>query len=493
MRTESSASSASAATRLRDEVARARRWVRGRGRATRLALIAVAAAALAGLAYWAIPLDRDERVWLYDGKKFSQDSAQAIEEALGVEKIAFVTDQSNRVGVARSRWSDALAALKKHDVEPPSLEEIEKATETASILDTPYDRADREHRRLERSLKAMIENYEGIRSAYVKVIRTPGHGSYRVGAAVSGLVQLDTERKPPHRVIQSIQTLLSKRVPGLSPDAVTVCDRAGIFYLEAGNPKAATATQSLAHAEELRDGLLEKLRELIPGVDVDVTVEPSTAPHPAAPPPLPAPPPPPPADDGRPNHPVEISPEADPAPDADRANVWVKVPRSYYLRIFRENMPNRQPSPDELALYNQKTRNLIESAVSMLVPKAERGEVRVDTILDDLGRAGPLVVPSGSADALPAWPSWAAPVALGAGVGLGVALILGTGLGMMAARRPAARPSRTTVRSGVVVDAPSGPVPGPSERVRDLVRRDPGAAAGVLQRWIGQGEGGPIG
>jgi flagellar biosynthesis/type III secretory pathway M-ring protein FliF/YscJ len=64
---------------------------------------------------------------------------------------------------------------------------------------------------------------------------------------------------------------------------------------------------------------------------------------------------------------------------------------------------------------------------------------------------------------------------------------------MMAARRPAARPSRTTVRSGVVVDAPSGPVPGPSERVRDLVRRDPEAAAGVLQRWIGQGEGGPIG
>jgi flagellar M-ring protein FliF len=487
MRTESSASSASATTRLRDEVARARRWVRGRGRATRLALIAVAAAGLVGLAYWTIPLDRDQRVWLYDGKKFSQDSAQAIEEALGVEKIAFVTDQSNRVGVALSRWSDALAALKKHGVEPPSLEEIEKDLEAGSYMDTPADKADRDHRRIERSLKAMIEKYEGIRSAYVKVHRTPVRGGYRPGSAVSGLVVLDTERRPPNRVIQSIQTLLPKMVPGLLPDAVTVCDRAGIFYLEAGNPKAATATQSLARAEELRDGLLEKLGTLIPGVDVDVKVEPSTAPHPApiAPPPL--------ADEGKPNNPVAIGPEAEPAPGADRANVWVKVPRSYYLRIFRESMPNRQPSPDELARYNQKTRDLIESAVAMLVPRAERGEVRVDTILDDLGSSGPLVVPAGSADPLPAWPSWAAPVALGAGVGLGVALILGTGLGMMAARRPVARPSRTTVRSGVVVDAPSGPVPGPSERVRDLVRRDPEAAASVLQRWIGQGERGPIG
>ena len=74
-----------------------------------------------------------------------------------------------------------------------------------------------------------------------------------------------------------------------------------------------------------------------------------------------------------------------------------------------------------------------------------------------------------------------------------MALVLGTGFGLIASRRPSARPSRTSVRSGLVVDAPSGPVPGPSERVRDLVRRDPEAAAGVLQRWIGKADGGHAG
>ena len=33
----------------------------------------------------------------------------------------------------------------------------------------------------------------------------------------------------------------------------------------------------------------------------------------------------------------------------------------------------------------------------------------------------------------------------------------------------------------------AGAGPGPSERVRELIRLNPEAAAGVLQRWIGQG------
>jgi hypothetical protein len=57
----------------------------------------------------------------------------------------------------------------------------------------------------------------------------------------------------------------------------------------------------------------------------------------------------------------------------------------------------------------------------------------------------------------------------------------------LATRRQPTRPSRSSWRPGFVVDGPNDPLPGPSERVRELIRLNPEAAAGVLQRWIGQG------
>jgi flagellar biosynthesis/type III secretory pathway M-ring protein FliF/YscJ len=39
----------------------------------------------------------------------------------------------------------------------------------------------------------------------------------------------------------------------------------------------------------------------------------------------------------------------------------------------------------------------------------------------------------------------------------------------------------------LAVDAASETTPGASERVRELIRHNPEAAASVLNRWIGQG------
>jgi flagellar biosynthesis/type III secretory pathway M-ring protein FliF/YscJ len=514
MRTESSASTASAATRLRDGVARARRWVRGRRSVFRAILIAVVTAALAAVAYMSIPLERDEIVLLYEGRKFSQATARAIEKALLEEKIPCKRSGWS-VGVYRSNWSDAMTALDKHGVQPASIEDIEKEPPTFSWTDTPADRLERERWRLERWFKASIEGFDpSIRSAHVSIERTQIHVREW---KFSGLVILDTERSPSHKLIRSIQTLLTKRLPGLAPDAVTIGDSSGTFFLEAGNPTLESATRSHAREEDLRDHLIENLSKIVPGVDVVVQVETEAEMQlaPAQPakvnPPLPAPP----AEEVKANSPVSIDPEPAPVinpepmpppappqtstttapPGVPRANIWVKVPRSYYLRIFRENVPNRSPSADDMAPLHLKTKGLIENAVSVLVPSIERGRVLVDPIPDDLGTSSRVVVPSGAPETARSWPDWVAPAALGLGVGLAMALVLGTaGAGLIAARRPASRPSRTSVRSGLAVDipAPSGPVPGPSERVRDLVRRDPEAAAGVLQRWIGSGEGGPI-
>jgi hypothetical protein len=341
----------------------------------------------------------------------------------------------------------------------------------------------------------------------------------RVASPASGSVVLDTDRRPPHKTILAIRTLLSTQVPDLRPDSVTISDQSGKFYLEAGDPSVASATESGARGEELRDALVENLSPSIRGIDVVVTVEPAPAPAAAAvPPPAPSPPPTPAApaeetkantpiglDDGPPSEaevaPVDVAkpapvppvPTPSPTPAPCLANVWVKVPRSYYLQIYRDNSPGHQPSPEDLEPYRLKTEKLIKNAVAILLPSAERGQVFIDNVVDDAGAGGPLVVPAGAEGRRLAWPAWGPPAAIGATAGLGVALVFGAGLGLLARRRPAGRPSRSDLRSGLSVDAPSGAVPGPSERVRDLVRRDPGAAAGVLQRWIGQGEGGADG
>ena len=508
MRTESSTPSASA--RLRAEVDRARRWVGGAGRSKRLMLFAIAAAGLIATAYLTIPLDREETLWLYDSRRFAPDEALAIQKALAAEKIAFKSDTSNRVGVTKSTWPAALDALGKHKVERPSLDEIDQDyINSGSLMEGPAERAERQRWHDERALKAIIEGYEGVRSAHVKIKRTPVGRGLRPTWNLSASVVLDTDRRPPHKTVQSIQSLLSTHVDDLRPDAVTISDQSGRFYLKAGDPTAASATEGLARGEELREALLENLAKDIQGIDVVVTVEPAT-PVEAAPVVRPAkiipPPPAAPADEVlKPNTPIDpkpepVAPPPEPAPapapptsGSCKANAWVKVPRSYYLKVFRDNFPGRQPSSDDLGPYRQKTLELVESAWAVLVPTGERGRVFVSTSLDDLGQAGPFIVPAGSEASTRNWPPWASPVLLGSGVGLGVALVFGAGFGMMAARRPALRPSRESLRSGLSVDAPSGPVPGPSERVRDLVRRDPEAAAGVLQRWIGQGEGGPNG
>ncbi len=473
--------------------------MRDRGPAARLALLALAAAVVASAAMLALPLDRDEMRWLYDGRKFSGEAALEIQKALAAEKVAFQADTSHRIGVAASRWGDAMAALEKHGVEPPSLEELEKDRPAFDAWSDNDSRAALDRWRLERWLKASIEGYAGgIRSAHVSIKRSLVGTKFRPEWKASGLVLLDVERRPPHRVIRSIQTLLASKVDGLALESVTIGDQSGNFFLDASNPGATSATLVLARAEELRNALLEKLGPLVPGIDVDVTVDPPSPSDPPAKasPAVKRPAPPAPEPDTRPNVPVGLEPDPAPTPAVEptgpgRASIWVKVPRSYYLRIARDNAPGRAPSQEDLKIYHQKTCEQVDHAVAVLIPPPERGRVMVDIIQDALAADPAPVVAAASVDAVRAWPNWVAPAALGAGAGLGVAVVLGTGVGLLASRRPSARPSRSSIRSGLSVDAPSGPVPGPSERVRDLVRRDPEAAAGVLQRWIGGTEGGP--
>jgi len=79
-------------------------------------------------------------------------------------------------------------------------------------------------------------------------------------------------------------------------------------------------------------------------------------------------------------------------------------------------------------------------------------------------------------------PAWV--IAAGVALLAAVALLAG---GLRAGRGPSARPERRRRYDRRLAGESPGSGPAPSERVRELVRMDPEAAAGVLQRWIGQG------
>ncbi len=172
-----------------------------------------------------------------------------------------------------------------------------------------------------------------------------------------------------------------------------------------------------------------------------------------------------------------------PAPPATRpagparAQILVQVPISHYLNAFRQ-LHHHEPYRDELIQYATGTEEKIRSTILYLVPPAEFAGLKVDRI-DDPVFDRPLAV-TGESESLRVR-SWM----LAAAMGLAVAgmLVLIAGARWVVARRPAVASEVAPRRAAFEV----GDMAGPSERVRELVRLDPTAAAGVLQRWIGQG------
>jgi hypothetical protein len=184
-------------------------------------------------------------------------------------------------------------------------------------------------------------------------------------------------------------------------------------------------------------------------------------------------------------------PEPAGLPRGEVARVWVRVPRSYY---YSKAGTDRDLSPDRLQPIVQRTESLIRVAVGHVVPPeltppGEGGpDLKIDTIPDDEPASIPLRSQVTADVRRPL--SWWLPAAA-AGVGL-IVLLSALGVRLLAWRVPAVRyrrgmaPSLGRYRSDAASEP--GPGPGPAERVRELIRLKPEAAASVLHRWIGQGE-----
>jgi len=531
MRTEKSTLAASVVARFRSRIVRFRRALAAQGPGFRWLLVLGALALVALLGYLAAPVPVASE-FLRGGQKLSSGDIIKISNALDAQHVDYRVDDQGRIEVASDRREDVKAVLSKIGIGPRSIEDLDREAQETNPWDGPGDKEQRQNKGREEILAAMIRKFDGIISAYVTINRPRARGVLRPGANTrpTAFVWLETDggREISHKTVQSIQNLMVGNEPDLKPDAVTVFDQKGRHYLVAGDPKYSTISATRAREEDLAQRLLEQI-DWVEGVRVTVqlvaapastptplptlTVAPATAPTARAPEPSGA------ALTVGVNTPLELEPELElrpnpnsspesttpPRPTAveaataapettgppksEVARVWVRVPRSYY---YSKAGPDRDPSLDQLRPIINRTEDLIRVAVGHVVPPeltpsgAAGPDLKIDTIPDDEPVTAPLRSQVATDVRRPL--SWWLPAAA-AGVGLMV-LLSALGVRLLAWRMPAVRHRRVAspLLGRYRSDAASEPGPGPAERVRELIRLNPEAAASVLHRWIGQGE-----
>jgi flagellar biosynthesis/type III secretory pathway M-ring protein FliF/YscJ len=158
----------------------------------------------------------------------------------------------------------------------------------------------------------------------------------------------------------------------------------------------------------------------------------------------------------------------------ERGRVLINVPRSFYYSRLLPRADHHEPTLEELHAMAARIEEQIREAASLVVH--EPWVVDVNTIPDDLPPPRPAVLLPGP-DSRRKVMDWG----IVASVAAAIAVVAALGSWIQVARRPA-RPVESDFETRQY-RADSAAEPGPSERVRELVRRDPEAAASVLQRW----------
>jgi flagellar M-ring protein FliF len=522
--------STAAVARLRAQADRLRRWVMTARPIVRWGLALAVILTLAAASYWgATSITTFGVRYLASERKFSSDDLLKVCRVLDKQLIPYRIDDQRRVEVAGDRFEEAAELVSKLDLGQHPVDEIRSESGTWSFWESTGEREHRELLLREKMIERLIGEQEGVKWSVVSINRPRGSLMSRPSAKPSAFVYIETEggRSLPSRTVQTIPVILIGYAPELTPGSITVMDRRGKKYLEPGNPALGDNSRNRVREEEISEEILERL-DWIKGVRVAVqvvtprgaatAVEPAGArvvlKRPGTADQTPQ--------DGRghdagpirsekfsptiavnePLGPLEPEPVPQPVPAVsatpgsqaiaasiprtgqagetpiERGRVLIYVPSSFYHGVDLKT-DEREPSRDDLRLIAERTEKQIRTAVALVIPDAESWKVDVDMIWDETSLNRPLVLPA-SADARHRLLEWGI-----AGVALTVLILAAVGSWIHVARRPARLPEPTVKTRHYHVDSASEP--GPSERVRELIHRNPEAAASVLQRWMGQG------
>jgi hypothetical protein len=483
---------------------RLRRTLLARRPAVRLGLMLAVGFGLAAAGYWTamslVPLGSR---YLDPGRSFSSQDLLKIGRALRAKGIEYHIDD-RKVEVTADQYDQAVAVYTKLDLGPRPLDELKDPPDSWSFLDTLDEREWKRRLQRERFLEAIISKLDGVVSSLVSIhyprARTPWHREHKLSAFV--YLETQSDRPLPSQTVQLIPAILMGNEPELRHETITLVDGDGHRYLDPHNPALGDLSRDKAREDEIREDILQKL-SWIRGLHVWVEL---TERHPgagavvsaAAARPEPA------HADRSPaigvNQPLELSQPGPPQPPAaaegdaakpgrgdrvERGRILVNVPRSFYFEQILPRGDHHEPSPEELHGMAARIKDQIVKAVNLVVPDPELWSVDVDTIPDGPPLGRPAVLPAGS-DSRRKVMDWG----IVASIAAAVAVLAALGSWIQLARHPARQPGPSPQTRRYRADFAGEP--SSSERVRELVRRDPEAAASVLQRWIWAAQGGRV-
>jgi len=536
MRTIDRLSPTSALARLRAQVDRLWRSVMVQGPAVRWGLALAAVLGVSAAGYWtATSLSNTGVRYLASERRFTSDDLIKVCRALDKGPVAYHVDDQRRVEVAADQFDQAVALIAKLDLGQHSIDEIRGESSVWSFWETSSEREQKKQLAREKILERLISQLDGVGWCLVSIHRPRTSTWGRAASKPTAFVYIETEgnRKLPYQTVQSIPGILAGYEPDLTPGSIRVIDKRGNKYLDPGDPALGDSSRNRAREEELSEEIVEKL-DWIKGVRVQVQViGPRAVPAAMARPggsagskqPGPAEQivtsrpdnatPRSDSDGSRPttiwvNQPVVLEPETKsatkpPSPgepalavenggplvpaarvqsgerEHERGRALIYVPRSFYYNVDIRT-DNREPSREDLRVIAERTEKQIRTAVGLVIPESESWQVDVDTLWDEVSLSRPVVLSSPS-DQRRRFLDWGIVGAVGAAV----SILAAVGSWIHVVRRPARQPEPVLTSRRYHADSASEP--GPSERVRELIRSNPEAAASVLQRWVGQGGG----
>ncbi len=528
MRTIDRLSPNAALARLHVLVGRLARSLSARHPAIRWGLVLTVVGAFLALGYWAATAFSTVSVrYLASGARFSSEDLIKICRAFDEHRITDYRLDDRRVAVSADDFDEAAVLLAKIGVGRHSIEEIRSQPGAMSLLwETSEDRARRDQLERERILEAMIGQQSGVVWSLVSLPHARAAAGLRNPPKPSAFVYLETDgdRQLPFRSVQAIPAILR----GFEPDSEFARDHGH------GSPRSPLPRpqQSIARRHLAQPGTRGRAEREDPGkagldqgskgpgaglhaarrrnhdrpAPVAAAQAPTRPVRPIAPCPA--------TGMRRPARPLlllpralrrswsmgrhiwspslsppnrsrrHLSPVSPPAqagePGHESGHVLVNVPRSFYYNALVNKADHLEPSPEEFQLMAARTETGVKKTVELVLPEQGSWRVDVDTIPDELPLVRPAVLP---------YPAEARRKALDWGivgaVGAAISILAAAGSWIQVARRSARPPQPEASTARYRADPASDP--GPSERVRELVRRNPAAAASVLQRWTVQG------
>jgi flagellar biosynthesis/type III secretory pathway M-ring protein FliF/YscJ len=469
--------------------------------AVRWGLVLAAAVGLAIAGCWAvIALAPAGSRFLASDRPLSSHDLIKVCRALHTKGIEYRIVEGRKVEVPADQYDQAAAVFTKLDLGLPPIDEIRGQVSPWSLLETRDEKARRDLVNQERLIESFLSPLKGVVSSVVSLKSIKKAGVLATSARLSAFVFVETEgnHQLPFQTVQSIVSTLLGCQPELTADSITVMDDRGRSYLEAGKPGLGELSRDRARAEEIQQQILEKLA-WIKGVQVWVELTDQHADSPAmtAAPPAAAEPA---RGNAAPmiavNQPLELhaqrpldapAPAVSAAPKsptearrAERGRILVYVPRSFYYHAVFPKADDREPSLEELDVLESQTEKKVRKAVDLVLLAPEHWMVTVERIPDEVPAES-----AGSRTAVSEARRKALDWAILATAGAGLVILAAVGSWIQVARRPARQPAPAPQTRRFHGDSSSEP--GPSERVRELIHRDPEAAASVLQRWTTRG------